>query len=102
MLSSKQKGKLQQKQGTQLTDTITPKYFHHKSASDLSLALQHLGTKPKLLPDGKKATLIAVIVSLHYSSFPTNASSTDNLIFASSMASYEEIDEGIKFEVDEV
>ena len=75
----------------------------HKPASDFALALQHLGTKPKLLPDGKKATIISAITRLYSSAFSANASSTDASGFASSsMEYYEEVDDGIEFQVEEV
>ena len=71
----------------------------HKPATDFSLVLQHLGTKPSLLPGGEKTTIIAVIVRLHSSAFSANAS-TDASNFEG-MESYEEFDGEWEVEVEE-
>ena len=49
---------------------------NHKPATDFSHALQHLGTKPSSLVDGKKATVIATIVRNHPKSFSSDAPPT--------------------------
>ena len=68
-----------------LSDALTK----HKPASDFALALQHLGTKPSSLPDGKKATVIDALVRLHCSAFDADSDPTS----LGSMLSYGEEEE---------
>ena len=49
------------------SDSLQAALTKHKPATDFGLALQHLGTKPSSLPNGKKATIIDAIVRLHSS-----------------------------------
>ena len=69
-------------------------------ASDFSLALQHLGTKSSLLPDGGKATIIEALVRLHSSVFSGDASPPT----FETMDNYDEIDDGdmTDYQVEEV
>ena len=48
----------------------------HKPSSNFSLTLQHLGTKPSSLVNGKKATVIAALVCNHPKSFLSDAPPT--------------------------
>ena len=54
------------------SDSLATALDKHKPATDIKLALQHLGTKPSTLADGKKATVINAIVQLHPDSFSSN------------------------------
>ena len=71
------------------SDSLQAALTKHKPATDFGLALQHLGTKPSSLPNGKKATIIDAIVRLHSERFSSN---DDPPIFES-LPSYDEEDE---------
>ena len=55
------------------SDSSTTALNKHKPATDFTLALQHLGTKPSMLANSKKSTVINAILRLHPYFFSGNA-----------------------------